>query len=85
MARERRALERIGDLTSTPTLLFASEGLIVRGWIDGLPLQVAQPHGDAAYFKHARATLYELHRRASCTTISRSNRTGCAGATGSAT
>ena len=63
MARERRALERIGDLTSTPTLLFASEGLIVRGWIDGLPLQVAQPHGDAAYFKHARATLYELHRR----------------------
>ena len=63
MARERRALERAGELGFTPTLLFAGDGLLVRGWIDGLPLQVAQPHGDTAYFRDARIALRRLHRR----------------------
>jgi predicted Ser/Thr protein kinase len=63
MARERRALERASELGFTPKLLFAGNGLLVRGWIDGLPLQVAQPQGDVAYFRDARTALRRLHRR----------------------
>src|SRR5262245_36089270 len=63
MARERRALERVNELGFTPPLLFESDGLLVRGWIDGLPLQVAQPHDDVAFFRDAKAALRKLHRR----------------------
>lgn len=62
MARERRALRKVGDLGFHPALLFSSRGVIVRSWIDGLPLQVAQPHGDVAYFRDARNALRRLHR-----------------------
>jgi hypothetical protein len=34
----------------------------VRGWIDGVPLHVAKPHGDVAYFRSAKAALRVLHR-----------------------
>ncbi len=63
MARERRALERVGALGFAPPLLFAGKGLLVRGWIDGLPLHVAQPHGELAFFRHAKTALRKLHRR----------------------
>jgi predicted Ser/Thr protein kinase len=66
LARERRALEQVGELGFAPPLLFAGKSLLVRGWIDGLPLHVAQPHGDVAYFRRAKAVLRKLHRRGIC-------------------
>jgi hypothetical protein len=66
MARERRALEQVGKLGFAPPLLFAAKGVLVRGWIDGLPLHIAQPHGDLSYFRHAKAALRELHRHGIC-------------------
>ena len=83
MARERRALERASELGFTPTLLFAGNGLLVRGWIDGLPLQVAQPQGDVAYFRDAGPRCASCTAAASRTTISPNSRTGCAAATAS--
>ena len=43
-------------------LLFAGRRVLVRGWIDGVPLHIAKPHGDAGYFRSAKAALRKLHR-----------------------
>ena len=45
-----------------PLLLFAGRRVLVRGWIDGVPLHIAKPYGDAAYFRSAKAALRKLHR-----------------------
>ena len=66
MARERKALESIRGLDHVPTLLFAGKDVLVRSWIDGLPLHIAQPRDDVAYFRHAKAVLRALHRRGVC-------------------
>src|ERR1700728_1257027 len=60
--RERRALATAGKLGIAPPLLFAGRQALVRGWIDGVPLHIARPHGDAAYFRSAKAALRKLHR-----------------------
>ncbi len=60
--RERRALAIAGRLGIAPPLLFAGRSTLVRGWIDGTPLHVAKPHGDAAYFRSAKTALRTLHR-----------------------
>jgi predicted Ser/Thr protein kinase len=60
--RERRALAIAGPLGIAPPLLFAGQGVLVRGWIDGVPLHLAKPHGDAAYFRSAKKALRALHR-----------------------
>ncbi len=60
--RERRALDVAGRLGIAPPLLFAGRHALVRGWIDGVPLHIAKPYGDAAYFRSAKAALYALHR-----------------------
>jgi hypothetical protein len=60
--RERRTLAVAGKLGIAPRLLFAGRRVLVRGWIDGLPLHVAKPHGDAGYFRSAKAALRTLHR-----------------------
>ena len=60
--RERKALAIAGELGIGPTLLFAGRRVLVRGWIDGLALHIAQPHGDTAYFRYARQALAKLHR-----------------------
>jgi hypothetical protein len=60
--RERRALATAGTLGMAPPLLFAGRHALVRGWIDGVPLHIAKPYGDAAYFRSAKAALYTLHR-----------------------
>ena len=60
--RERRALAIAGPLGIAPPLLFAGNHALVRGWIDGVPLHIAKPHGDAAYFRSAKKTLRALHR-----------------------
>ena len=60
--RERKALARAKPLGVAPPLLFAGRRVLVRGWIDGVPLHIAKPHGDAAYFRSAKAALRALHR-----------------------
>jgi hypothetical protein len=60
--RERRALAIAGPLGICPPLLFAGRSVLVRGWIDGVPLHIAKPHGDTAYFRSAKAALRTLHR-----------------------
>jgi hypothetical protein len=60
--RERRALTVAGTLGIAPALLFAGRRTLVRSWIDGVPLHIAKPHGDAAYFRSAKAVLRTLHR-----------------------
>ena len=60
--RERRALATAGHLGIAPPLLFAGRLALVRGWIDGVPLHIAKPYGDAGYFHSAKAALRTLHR-----------------------
>jgi hypothetical protein len=60
--RERRALAIAGKLGIAPPLLFSGKSTLVRGWIDGVPLHIAKPHGDAGYFRSAKAALRALHR-----------------------
>jgi hypothetical protein len=59
--RERRALAIAGTLGVAPQLLFSGRRVLVRGWIDGVALHIAKPHGDAAYFRSAKAALRVLH------------------------
>ena len=60
--REARALARLDGLPGTPRLLSADRRTLRREWIDGRPMQLAQPQ-DPAYFRAARALLARLHRR----------------------
>jgi AMP-binding enzyme C-terminal domain len=60
--RERRALAAASGLGIAPPLLFAGRHALVRGWIEGVPLHIAKPHGDAEYFRSAKAALHRLHR-----------------------
>jgi hypothetical protein len=63
LGHERRALEQLGPVDFAPPLLAAGKSFLVRGWIDGVPLHIAQPHGDLAYFRYAKTALRALHRR----------------------
>ena len=65
-ARERRALQRAGGLAVGPELLWAGRQALVRGFIDGVALHLAKPHGDRAYFQSAKAALRKLHRAGIC-------------------
>ena len=56
-ARERRALALARDLHVGPKLLWAGRQALVRGFIDGVALQMAKPHGDIGYFRSAKAAL----------------------------
>jgi hypothetical protein len=64
--RERRALAIAGGLGLAPPLLFGGRRALVRGWIDGLPLHIAKPHGEREYFRSAKAALRKLHRAGIC-------------------
>ena len=61
LKREARALAAIGASSIAPPLLFAGRRVLVRGFIDGVPLHIARPVGDRAYFRSARAALRKLH------------------------
>jgi hypothetical protein len=60
--RECRAIASTGSLAITPPLLLAGRGFLVRGWIDGVPLHIAKPYGDADFFRSAKTALRLLHR-----------------------
>ena len=61
LKREARALAAIGSAGIAPPLLFTGRRVLVRGFIDGVPLHIARPVGDRAYFRSARAALRRLH------------------------
>jgi hypothetical protein len=65
-ARERRALTLAKGLDVGPELLWAGRRALVRGFIDGVALHLAKPHGDVAYFRSAKAALRRLHRARIC-------------------
>lgn len=60
--REARALERLGG-TAGPRLLAQGAGYLVRSWIDGVPLHIAKPHGDARFFRQAKRMMFAMHRK----------------------
>jgi AMP-binding enzyme C-terminal domain len=65
-ARERKALALAKGLNVGPELLWAGQHALVRGFIDGVALHLAKPHGDVAYFRSAKAALHRLHRAGIC-------------------
>src|ERR1700753_2823894 len=65
-ARERKALTLAKGLDVGPELLWAGRRALVRGFIDGVALHWAKPHGDVAYFRSAKAALRRLHRAGIC-------------------
>src|SRR6185437_4560550 len=67
-ARERKALDLAMGLQVGPELLWAGRRALVRGFIDGVALHLAKPHGDVAYFRSAKQALRRLHRAGICHT-----------------
>ena len=65
-AREASALALARDLDVGPKLLWAGRQALVRGFIDGVALQLAKPHGDLGYFRSAKQALRKLHRAGIC-------------------
>jgi serine/threonine protein kinase len=65
-ARERKALALAKGLDVGPELLWAGRRALVRGFIDGVALHLAKPHGDLAYFRSAKVALRRLHRAGIC-------------------
>ncbi|MCK0209395.1 serine/threonine protein kinase [Starkeya koreensis] len=61
--REARALRQAQGSGHTVPVYALEEGHLVRGFVDGLPLQIAKPRGDVAFFASARRGLREVHRR----------------------
>lgn len=59
--REARALARLDGLPGTPRLLSADARGLRREWIEGRPMQLAQPR-NADYFRAARRLLAAVHR-----------------------
>jgi hypothetical protein len=59
--REVRALERLKGRAG-PRLFASGRGYLVRAWIDGLPMHLARPVGDANYFRAAKRMLIAMHR-----------------------
>jgi hypothetical protein len=66
LAREARALTVVGPLGIAPLLYFSGRRVLVRRWIDGVPLHIARPLGDRAYFRTARTVLRKLHTAGFC-------------------
>jgi hypothetical protein len=65
-AREKRALALARGLGVGPELLWGGRRALVRGFVDGVALHLAKPHGNVAYFRSAKATLHRLRRAGIC-------------------
>jgi hypothetical protein len=63
--REARALA-LAPRGIAPPLLYKSGEVLVRGFIGGVALHVAEPKGDLAYFRSAKQVLRALHRAGIC-------------------
>ncbi len=62
LMREARALARIGGAGIGPKLLANAPDFLVRAWIPGLPMHLARPENDVAYFREAKRRLIAMHR-----------------------
>lgn len=62
LKREARGLAIAGSIGIAPPLLLLGDKVLVRGWIDGLPLHIAKPEGDLNFFRSARRALRAIHR-----------------------
>lgn len=60
--REIHALARVNATGVATPLLAVGDRFLVRGWIEGVPMQIARPHGDMHFFHSAREALHALHR-----------------------
>jgi RIO-like serine/threonine protein kinase len=60
--REARALRVLAGIAGIPTLERHAQGLLVRSWTEGEPMQRARP-GNPRYFREALDLLRRLHRR----------------------
>ena len=60
--REAQALARLDGIIGTPRLVAVGPGGLRREWIEGRPMQVAQPR-NADYYRAARRLVSALHRR----------------------
>ena len=60
-AREARALDALAGIAGVPRLVSWRNGVLLRSWLDGEPMQVARPR-DPAYFRQALRLLRRLHR-----------------------
>ncbi len=60
-AREARALRSLAGIAGVPALIDQHHGLLLRSWIDGRPMQQAQPR-DPRYFREALRLVRRLHR-----------------------
>jgi hypothetical protein len=65
-ARERHALTLAKGLNVGPELLWSGRRALVRGFVDGVALHLAKPHGDVAYFRSAKEALRRLRRAGIC-------------------
>ncbi|MEP9353385.1 serine/threonine protein kinase [Xanthobacter sp. KR7-65] len=61
-AHEIKALEKVTATGVTTPLLAVGNRFLVRGWVEGAPLQIARPKGDLNFFHSAKAALLTLHR-----------------------
>jgi len=69
LSNERRTLQRLMETEQSgaaPSLLFSEKSLLVRSWIDGVPMHIAKPYGDLAYFRAAKMALRKMHRSGVC-------------------
>ncbi len=60
--RERRALRHLSGIEGIPRLLEGPAGGVGRSWIEGQPMQHAQPR-DPGYYRDALRLLRQLHAR----------------------
>jgi len=59
--REARALALLEGMEYVPQLLCWQDGILVRSWLAGAPMQVARPR-DPGYFRQAFRLVCRLHR-----------------------
>lgn len=61
--REARGLARVRGMADVPQLLRWDGRRLDRSYMAGAAMYQRPPHGDLAYFRHARRQLQALHRR----------------------
>jgi RIO-like serine/threonine protein kinase len=59
-AREARALSRLAGFPDVPQLISWRDGILLRTWLEGQPMQVARPR-NAEFFDRASALVRRLH------------------------
>jgi hypothetical protein len=64
--RERQSLARAAGIAGVPALHAAADGVIIRGFIEGLPFQMAKPHGQVSVFRNAKRLLAAMRQAGVC-------------------